>query len=80
MNYTTPIWRRSNRCQGIDHVGENQELAEGVGKRNFPAVLLECVSRIIAIVPALQNASDLHLDSWDPRLPRQPSCHNMANN
>lgn len=60
MNNTTPIWRRSNRCQGIGHVGENQELAEGVGKRNFPAVLLECVSRIIAIVPALQNASDLH--------------------
>ena len=27
-----------------------------------------------------QNASDLHLDSWNPRLPRQPSCHNMANN
>ena len=26
-----------------------------------------------------QNASDLHLDSWNPRLPRQPSCHNMAN-
>ena len=35
LNYTTPIWRRSNRCQGIGHVGENQEYLDVLSEKLY---------------------------------------------